>query len=53
MRLRRDAASHESRICLAAIVTIMIVTGSAILLMGLHYYMPRNAITRFVLATPF
>ncbi len=53
MRLHLDSAQRESRLCLAAIVAIMILTGSAILVMGAHYYLPDTAMKRVVLATPF
>lgn len=53
MRLHIDSTQRESGICLAAIVAIMILTGSAIVVMGAHFYSPGKAMARVVLATPF
>lgn len=46
-------SERETRICLAAIVAIMVLTGSAILAMGAHYYFPSKAMNRVVMAMPF
>ncbi len=53
MRLHLNSDQRESRLCLAAIVAIMLLTGSAILISGLHYYAPKTAMTRVVLSSPF
>ncbi|MEW6767552.1 MAG: hypothetical protein AB1342_05915 [Pseudomonadota bacterium] len=54
MRLHLGGKSErETRICLAAIVAIMVLTGSAILAMGAHYYFPSKAMNRVVMAMPF
>ncbi|MBI3700662.1 MAG: hypothetical protein HY242_09510 [Afipia sp.] len=53
MRLHADGSERESRLCLAAVVAIMLLTGSAILISGLHYYSPKTAMTRVVLSAPF
>jgi hypothetical protein len=53
MRLHLDKAQRESRICIGAIVAIMILTGSAILVMGAHFYLPAKVMARVVLASPF
>lgn len=53
MRLRLNSNERESRICLAAVIAIMVLTGSAILYMGAHYYLPAKTMSRFVLASPF
>lgn len=53
MRLHLDSEQRESRICIGAIVAIMILTGSAILVMGAHFYLPSKAMARVVLASPF
>jgi hypothetical protein len=53
MRLHLDNAQRESRLCLAAVIAIMVLTGSAILISGLHYYSPSKAMNRVVLTTPF
>jgi hypothetical protein len=34
MRLHLDNAQRESRLCLAAVIAIMVLTGSAILIYG-------------------
>jgi len=53
MRFHLDSAQRESRICIGAVVAIMILTGSAIFIMGAHFYMPNKAMDRVVLASPF
>ena len=53
MPLHLDKTQRESRICIGAIVAIMILTGSAILVMGAHFYLPAKAMARVVLASPF
>lgn len=53
MRRHLDSEQHESRICIGAVIAIMILTGSAILVMGAHFYLPNKAISRMVLASPF
>ena len=53
MPLRIDNSERESRICLTAVIAIMVVTASAILIMGAHFYLPGKALGRMVLAMPF
>lgn len=53
MRLHLDNEQREARLCIGAVVAIMILTGSAILVMGAHFYLPGHAMTRMVLAAPF
>ncbi len=51
MQLHLDRDS-ESRICLAAIVVLMVLTASAILYMGARYHTPAHTLARVPLATP-
>lgn len=53
MRLHLDSEQRESRICIGAVIAIMILTGSAILVMGAHFNSPGKTMSRVVLATPF
>ena len=53
MRRHLDKAQRESRICIGAIVAIMILTGSAIFVMGAHFNLPGKVMDRVVLASPF
>ena len=53
MRLHLDDNPRESRLCLAAVIAIMVLTGSAILVMGAHFNLPSKTMSRVVLATPF
>ena len=53
MRLHLDKAQRDNRICIGAIVAIMILTGSAIFVMGAPFYLPAQTMARVVLASPF
>ena len=53
MRFHLDSTQRESRFCLAFVIALMVLTGSAILIMGAHYHFPDKAINRVALTTPF
>lgn len=53
MRFHLDSTQRESRFCLAFVIALMVLTGSAILVMGAHYNFHDKAINRVALTTPF
>ncbi|MGD9838903.1 MAG: hypothetical protein AB7F72_11395 [Afipia sp.] len=52
MRLHLDSEKHETQMCLALVIAIMILTGSAILYMGTHYQVTAQTVKRTPLASP-
>jgi alkanesulfonate monooxygenase SsuD/methylene tetrahydromethanopterin reductase-like flavin-dependent oxidoreductase (luciferase family) len=52
MRLHLDDEKHETQMCLALVIAIMILTGSAILYMGTHYQVTAQTVKRTPLASP-
>jgi hypothetical protein len=52
MRLHLDNERHETQMCLALVIAIMILTGSAILYMGAHYQVAAQTVKRTPLASP-
>lgn len=52
MRLHLDTEKHETHMCLAMVIAIMILTGSAILYMGAHYEVASQTLKRTPLASP-
>lgn len=52
MRLHLDTEKHESQMCLALVIAIMILTGSAILYMGTHLQVTAQTVKRTPLASP-
>jgi len=53
MRLHLDSEKHETQMCLALVIAIMILTGSAILYLGTHYQVTAQTVKRTPLASPF
>lgn len=53
MRLHLDNEKHETQMCLALVIAIMVLTGSAILYMGAHYQVATQTVARMPLASPF
>jgi hypothetical protein len=53
MRLHLDDERHQTQMCLALVIAIMILTGSAILYMGTHYQVTTQTVSRMPLASPF
>jgi hypothetical protein len=46
MRLHLDSEKHETQMCLALVIAIMILTGSAILYLGTHYQVTAQTVKR-------
>lgn len=53
MRLHLGDEKYETQMCLAMVIAIMILTGSAILYMGTHYQVTSQTVKRTPLASPF
>lgn len=52
MRLHLDNERRETQMCLALVIAIMILAGSAILYMGTHYHVTTQTLARSPLASP-
>ncbi|HAO41743.1 MAG TPA: hypothetical protein DEA80_12625 [Afipia sp.] len=52
MRLHLDDEKHETQVCLALVIAILIFTGSAILYMGAHTQVATQTVARIPLASP-
>jgi uncharacterized membrane protein (DUF441 family) len=52
MRLHLDDDRHETQMCLALVIAVMILAGSAILYMGAQYQVTTQSIARTPLASP-
>ncbi|HEX7792297.1 MAG TPA: hypothetical protein VF467_17415 [Afipia sp.] len=51
MRLHLDER-HETQMCLGLVIAVMILAGSAILVMGAHYQVATQTVARAPLASP-
>ncbi len=52
MRLHLDNERRETQMCLALVIAIMILAGSAILYMGTRYQVTTQTLARVPLASP-
>lgn len=52
MRLHLDNDRHEARFCLALVIAVMILSGSAILYMGAQYRAGPHVMARVLLPAP-
>ncbi len=50
--MRIHLGEHETQLCLALVIASMILAGSAILVMGVHYQEASQTVQRTPLAAP-